>query len=110
MLKDQLLYLLKSNFPLPPTNDQEQALDTFAEFVFSHNELSIMLLRGSAGTGKTLTASIIVKTMLQMHYNITLLAPTGRASKVLSTYANYPASTIQLQEKKEEKESIGKSR
>lgn len=94
MLKDQLLYLLKSNFPLPPTNDQEQALDTFAEFVFSHNELSIMLLRGSAGTGKTLTASIIVKTMLQMHYNITLLAPTGRASKVLSTYANYPASTI----------------
>ncbi len=94
MLKDELLYQLKGNFPFPPTHDQAQALNIFTHFVFSSNEQSIMVIRGSAGTGKTFLASVIIKTMHQLRYNITLLAPTGRAAKVLSSYADSPASTI----------------
>ncbi len=94
MLKDEFLYHLKSNFPFPPTTDQDHALNTFSHFAFSQEEQSVMVIRGSAGTGKTFLASVIVKTLRQMRYNITLLAPTGRAAKVLSAYAESPASTI----------------
>lgn len=81
MLKDEFLYHLKSNFPFPPTTDQDHALNTFSHFAFSQEEQSVMVIRGSAGTGKTFLASVIVKTLRQMRYNITLLAPTKARSR-----------------------------
>jgi len=53
-----------------------------------------MVLRGSAGTGKTTLAAAIVKAMLQMKQKLVLMAPTGRAAKVFSLYAGQPAYTI----------------
>ena len=53
-----------------------------------------MVLRGSAGTGKTTLAAAIVKAMLQLKQKIVLMAPTGRAAKVFSLYAGCPAYTI----------------
>ena len=53
-----------------------------------------MILRGSAGTGKTTLAGAIVRAMAQMRQKMMLLAPTGRAAKVFSLYAGHPAYTI----------------
>jgi exodeoxyribonuclease-5 len=52
------------------------------------------LLKGYAGTGKTSLISALVKTLLQLKQPVMLLAPTGRAAKVFSSYANAPAYTI----------------
>ena len=53
-----------------------------------------MVLRGSAGTGKTSLAAAVVKTMNALKQKLTLMAPTGRAAKVFSLYSNHAAYTI----------------
>ena len=58
------------------------------------NERSVMLLHGSAGTGKTSLAAAIVRTMQELKQRVSLLAPTGRAAKVFSLNAGQPAATI----------------
>ena len=58
------------------------------------DERCVMILRGSAGTGKTSLASVIVRTLLDLQYKISLLAPTGRAAKVFSLNSGQPAATI----------------
>ena len=58
------------------------------------DERCVMILRGSAGTGKTSLASVIVRTLLDLQYKISLLAPTGRAAKVFSLTSGQPAATI----------------
>ena len=77
-----------------PTNEQLQAIRLFALFMADRDAQSVMILRGSAGTGKTTLAAAIVKAMLQLKQKIVLLAPTGRAAKVFSLYAHQPAYTI----------------
>ena len=54
----------------------------------------VMILRGSAGTGKTTLAAAIVKALARLQQKLVLLAPTGRAAKVFSLYAGHPAYTI----------------
>ena len=53
-----------------------------------------MIMRGSAGTGKTTLAGAIVKAMVRLNQKLMLLAPTGRAAKVFSLYAGHAAYTI----------------
>ena len=77
-----------------PTADQQHAFDLFAEFMFDRSPQSVMVLRGSAGTGKTTVAAAIVNTLQQLKQKMVLLAPTGRAAKVLSLYAHHAAFTI----------------
>ena len=52
-------------------------------------------LRGSAGTGKTTLAAAMVRALLSLNQALVLLAPTGRAAKVFSLYAEHPAYTLQ---------------
>ena len=70
------------------------AVDLFARFMTDRDERAVMILRGSAGTGKTSLAGAIVRTMLELRQKVSLLAPTGRAAKVFSLNANQPAATI----------------
>ena len=77
-----------------PTGDQEKALEVFALFLTDRMPESVMTLRGSAGTGKTTLASAIVKAMTRLKQKMILMAPTGRAAKVFSLYAEQPAYTI----------------
>jgi hypothetical protein len=58
------------------------------------HEQSLMILRGSAGTGKTTLAAALVRALCSLQQKIVLLAPTGRAAKVFSLYAGHPAYTI----------------
>ena len=91
---DSLMYQILRNFPFDPTDDQMYALDVFERFITDSDERCVMILRGSAGTGKTSLASVIVRTLLDLQYKISLLAPTGRAAKVFSLTSGQPAATI----------------
>lgn len=94
MIHEELTYRVLQNFGFAPTDDQMRATDTFARFMTDRDERTVMILRGSAGTGKTSLAGAIVRTMMELRQKVTLLAPTGRAAKVFSLNANQPASTI----------------
>jgi exodeoxyribonuclease-5 len=81
--------LLRASFEFEPTSGQDQFISSFSRYAAKEEE-GIFLLRGYAGTGKTTVLSAISRTFK----NIVLLAPTGRAAKVLSQYTNRPAYTI----------------
>ena len=70
------------------------AIDALSEFILSDNDRKVFLLCGYAGTGKTTLISALVRTMAQLERKTTLLAPTGRAAKVFSSYSGKSAHTI----------------
>lgn len=94
MVNEELKYRILQNFGFTPTADQLHAVEVFARFMTDRDERAVMILRGSAGTGKTSLAGAIVRTILELRQKVTLLAPTGRAAKVFSLNANQPAATI----------------
>lgn len=94
MLNDELTYRIREEFPHTPTEDQRAAIGVFAQFLAYRAGNVCMVLRGSAGTGKTSLAAAIVRAMLGLKQKLVLLAPTGRAAKVFSLYAGSPAYTI----------------
>ena len=73
---------------------QELALDKIITFIHSNNKNEIFLLKGYAGTGKTYIISNVVKNLWKIKKSVILLAPTGRASKVISSYCDKEAFTI----------------
>ena len=94
MIADELKYRILTSLGLVPTVEQSHAISVFADFLCSPESLSIMVLRGSAGTGKTTLAGAIVRALSVLRQKFVLLAPTGRAAKVFSLYAGHPAYTI----------------
>ena len=66
----------------------------FSRFMTDRADRAVMVLRGSAGTGKTTLAAAIVRALAELKQKMVLMAPTGRAAKVFSLYAGYPAYTI----------------
>ena len=94
MINSHLSRQIRQNFPHTPTNEQLFALNILADFLLSANENSALLLKGYAGTGKTSLVGALVKTMSGLKQKSVLLAPTGRAAKVLSNYAGQQAFTI----------------
>ena len=94
MVVDELKYKILQQFGFPPTQEQANALDVFARFLTDRNPQVVMILRGSAGTGKTSLSGAIVRTLQSIHQKVMLLAPTGRAAKVFSLNSGTPAYTI----------------
>ena len=94
MIQDELKYRIRQTFGFMPTPEQEHALDVFSLFMTDRSEQVVMILRGSAGTGKTTLAGAIVKAMVALKQKLILLAPTGRAAKVFSLNAGHAAYTI----------------
>ena len=85
---------IKENFRLQPTLEQEKTLKSLSSYLFSSWERCVFLLKGYAGTGKTSLIGALVKALVQFKQPVILLAPTGRAAKVFSQYAEHPAYTI----------------
>ena len=81
------------NLGFTPTDDQRQVLSLLKNFLF-FNTNKLFVLKGYAGTGKTTMMSALIKTLPKFHLQSVLLAPTGRAAKVLSMYSNKKAFTI----------------
>jgi len=77
-----------------PTDDQSAALKQVAEYIFNNSNDVIFLLTGYAGTGKTSVISAVVRTLDLLRIKSVLMAPTGRAAKVLASYTGKQAYTI----------------
>lgn len=86
--------LIPSYLPFVANSDQNIAIEKIAEFIFNTDERSVFVLRGYAGTGKTNLISAFTKALPSIKWRSVLLAPTGRAAKVLSTYSQREAQTI----------------
>ena len=87
--------IIRSKFPFEPTPGQSKffkALDPF--FELEDAERPVLLLKGYAGTGKTTIVSALVKFLPLFNYKYVLMAPTGRAAKVMSNYSKRLALTI----------------
>ncbi len=86
--------ILTRNFPFQPTYKQDIFFQQIAEFITNSNNDEIFVLKGYAGTGKTTVISTIVNNLAEINKKYVLLAPTGRAAKVIANYSHKPAFTI----------------
>ncbi len=95
ILSDSAFYqILKEKFPHNPTDKQSVALQKLAKYVLSKNQDDIFLLKGYAGTGKTTIVGALVSCLWKTTMRSVLMAPTGRAAKVMSNYSKTQAFTI----------------
>lgn len=85
---------LIEDFPHKPTSSQAQLLEQLSHFLLDTDNDKLFLLRGFAGTGKTTVISTVVKNLWKIKKSSVLMAPTGRAAKVISVYAKRQAFTI----------------
>jgi len=93
-ISQQVQQLLFTKFPHTPTCGQQEACRMLTDFLFDPDPLSAFILKGYAGTGKTTLVSAMIQTLPALKVRSVLLAPTGRAAKVLSNYSGRQALTI----------------
>ena len=86
--------LLNEQFPFEPTLKQEVVLKELSEFILDSAPNSLYVLKGYAGTGKTTIISTLVTNLWKIKKSAVLMAPTGRAAKVIANYSNKEAFTI----------------
>ena len=91
---DHLFQDIAAQFPFEPTSEQTVAMNRLAIFVNNPSPRQLFLLKGYAGTGKTVIISALVRTLVKQHRRVVLMAPTGRAAKVFSNTSGFPACTI----------------
>lgn len=94
MLQNFISSRIKAQLPFEPTSQQSELIDELGTFLMSQDRDKIFLLKGYAGTGKTSVVSALVRTMTELKQKTMLLAPTGRAAKVLASYSGSSAFTI----------------
>ena len=97
-MKEEILapsQLLLKNFKFEPTFSQAK-LFTLMDNFLDNQELDrhVFVLKGYAGTGKTTFISALIKTLPKFGWKSVVLAPTGRASKVMANYSKRQAQTI----------------
>lgn len=93
-----LAQLMEQKLGLEPTEGQRELFGKLGEFLSSPpDEFPVLIVRGYAGTGKTTAISAFIKVLKDLRYRHILLAPTGRAAKVLSNYSGIQAKTIHKQ-------------
>jgi exodeoxyribonuclease V len=110
LMRETIIYNnLCKNLGNTPTDDQSAALKKLALYICDNNNDTIFLLSGYAGTGKTSVISSVVKTLDLLRMKSVLMAPTGRAAKVLASYAGKPAFTIhkKIYRQKSSKDGFG---
>ena len=94
MLEQFIKNRIIAQLPFEANEGQRELLDKLSQFIISPTPRKAFILRGYAGTGKTSIMAALVQAMKDLNQRIVLLAPTGRAAKVLSKYAHVPAYTI----------------
>ncbi len=92
----RVIAMLREEFPYEPTEGQDKLLGELAVFLTLSwkQQNALFILRGYAGTGKTTVVKALVDTLPRIGKKTALLAPTGRAAKVLTTYTKKEANTI----------------
>ena len=85
---------LYSTFPFTPTKEQEELIKALSRFFLTAPRFSVFILKGYAGTGKTTVIGSLVENLRKAGLRYVLMAPTGRAAKVMSMYSSKKAHTI----------------
>jgi len=94
MLQNFIASSIRAQLPFEPNEQQVNLLGELGTFLMSTDKEKLFLLKGYAGTGKTSVISALVRALNELKQKTVLLAPTGRAAKVISGYSGYPAFTI----------------
>jgi exodeoxyribonuclease-5 len=94
MINKYIFELILKEIGYEPTNSQKILAEQFSDFITSDKDNQVCLIKGYAGTGKTTMISALVRVLEKLKIHSILLAPTGRATKVLNQYTGKPASTI----------------
>lgn len=94
MTSSEFYLLIKQQFPFQPTIKQNIVLQQLSEFIFNSPPNALYMLKGYAGTGKTTIIGTIVNNLWRAKKSSVLMAPTGRAAKVISSYSGKEAFTI----------------
>ena len=97
MLENHFKDIFINSLQVEPTGEQKELISILSNYYLSDNVFSLFLLKGYAGTGKTTVISAFIKTLSQLQQTFVLLAPTGRAAKVLTQMSGFPAYTIHKQ-------------
>lgn len=92
--KTQFEERLLTQLKYVPTAGQKHLANAITRFLFSEKDRLTFVLKGYAGTGKTTFISALVKVLPAINMKSVLLAPTGRAAKVIQAYSGRTASTI----------------
>ena len=99
---------LEKKLDFEPTKSQLIWFSEISSFILSKNLNSVFILKGYAGSGKTTLLGSLVHQLNKINHKAILIAPTGRAAKVMSTYSNHPAQTIHKQIYNTKSEDRGK--
>ena len=94
MLNEHIASQIYANFGFQPTDGQKKIIESLAEWLADADYERIFILNGYAGTGKTTIIGALVATLKQLRIKPILLAPTGRAAKVMARRTGHAASTI----------------
>jgi exodeoxyribonuclease V len=110
MRAENIQALLEKNLGYKPTDDQMECLKLLSEYVSGNTNDVIFLLTGYAGTGKTSIIASLVHTLDALRMKSVVMAPTGRAAKVLRTYSGKDAFTIhkKIYRQKSASDGVGK--
>ena len=94
MLNTHIATQIYANFGFIPTFGQKKIVEKFSDFLSDSDFSRIFIINGYAGTGKTSLVAAFVAALKELSIKTVLLAPTGRAAKVLAGYANQTAQTV----------------
>ncbi len=94
MKQEEFITVLLKHFPFETTHGQRDLLNQLSEFILGENSSQVFVIKGYAGTGKTTIVRSLVQSLPSVYGKTVLLAPTGRAAKVLSNYTKQQAYTI----------------
>ncbi len=94
MRRQNIISLLIKNLGYPPTDDQSECIKLLAGYVSDNSNDQLFLMTGYAGTGKTSVIASLAAALATLRQRTVLLAPTGRAAKVLNSYTGMEALTI----------------
>lgn len=94
MLVDYIEKNIRQCFAFEPTSDQAKLISRLARFACPSEEAGVLIVKGYAGTGKTSLIAAFISALAHAGQEVVLLAPTGRAAKVLADFAGRPAYTI----------------
>lgn len=94
MIKNHIKVLLTQKLAFTPTNCQTRLIEGLAEYISLKEPDQIILIKGYAGTGKTTMIYVLTQTLQMLKIRSVLMAPTGRAAKVMAGYTGMPSHTI----------------
>jgi len=94
MLENFITSRIQAQLPFEANEQQILLLEALGAYLMSTDKNKLFLLKGYAGTGKTSVVSALVRALNELKQKTVLMAPTGRAAKVIAGYSGYPAFTI----------------